>query len=189
MMKTITTPLTRDDALLLHAGDQVLLTGIIYTGRDAAHKRLAALVEEGKDLPFDVKDQVIYYVGPTPAKPGAVFGSGGPTTSGRMDAYAPTMLSLGLRGMIGKGYRNQAVKEAMMAYQGVYFGAIGGAGAYIGKCVESCEVIAFDDLGPEAIRKLYVKDLPLTVIIDAYGKDLYEIGRENYLKEHNYGKE
>lgn len=186
MMKTITTPFTKEDAKKLKAGDQLLLTGVIYTGRDAAHKRLVALVEENKPLPFDVKDQIIYFVGPTPSQPGAIFGSGGPTTSGRMDAYSPLMLSLGLRGMIGKGYRNQAVKEAIVQNNGVYFGAIGGAGAYIGKCVESCEIIAFEDLGPEAIRKLYVKDFPLTVIIDSYGNDLYEIGRRNYLGGHQH---
>lgn len=180
-MKHLTTPFTKEAALDLKAGDQVLLTGIIYTGRDAAHKRLVQLIQDGQDLPFDVKNQIIYYVGPTPSRPGAVFGSGGPTTSGRMDAYSPTMLSLGLRGMIGKGYRNQVVKDAMKKYTGVYFGAIGGAGAYISRCVESCEIIAFEDLGPEAIRKLYVKDFPLTVIIDAYGNDLYEIGRQSYL--------
>ena len=188
MMKTITTPFTKEDALKLKAGDQVLLSGTIYTGRDAAHKRMVALIQEGKPLPFDVENQIIYYVGPTPAKPGHVFGSGGPTTSGRMDAYAPTMLSLGLRGMIGKGYRNENVKKAMIEYSGVYFGAIGGAGAYIRQCVQSCEVIAFDDLGPEAIRRLVVKDFPLTVIIDAYGNDLYEIGRKAYLEEKNNGK-
>lgn len=187
-MKTITTPFTKEDVLKLKAGDQVLLSGTIYTGRDAAHKRMVALIQEGKPLPFDVENQIIYYVGPTPAKPGHVFGSGGPTTSGRMDAYAPTMLSLGLRGMIGKGYRNENVKKAMIEYSGVYFGAIGGAGAYIGQCVQSCEVIAFDDLGPEAIRRLVVKDFPLTVIIDAYGNDLYEIGRKAYLEEKNNGK-
>lgn len=189
MMKSITTPFTQEDAQKLKAGDQVLLTGVIYTGRDAAHKRLVAMIEKGEDLPFDVHNQIIYYVGPTPSKPGQVFGSGGPTTSGRMDAYAPTLLSLGLRGMIGKGFRQQTVKNAMIEHSGVYFGAIGGAGAYIGKCVESCEVIAFDDLGPEAIRKLHVKDLPLTVIIDAKGNDLYEIGRQIYLKERNNGYE
>jgi fumarate hydratase subunit beta len=183
MMKTITTPFTKEDAKSLRAGDQVLLSGTIYTGRDAAHKRLVALVQEGKPLPFDVENQIIYYVGPTPAKPGHVFGSGGPTTSGRMDAYAPTMLSLGLRGMIGKGYRNEEVKKAMIEYSGVYFGAIGGAGAFIGQCIESCEIIAFDDLGPEAIRRLVVKDFPLTVIVDSEGHDLYEIGRTQYLKE------
>jgi hydro-lyases, Fe-S type, tartrate/fumarate subfamily, beta region len=178
----LTTPFDEKKAKSLKAGDSVLLSGIIYTGRDAAHKRLVEMVNENKELPFDVNNQIIYFVGPTPAKPGAVFGSGGPTTSGRMDAYSPTMLSLGMRGMIGKGYRNQEVKEAIQKYKGVYFGAIGGAGAYIGKCIESCEVIAFDDLGPEAIRKLVVKDLPLTVIIDSQGNDLYEIGRKNYLE-------
>lgn len=188
MIKHITTPFCQEDADQLKVGDQILLSGTIYTGRDAAHKRLVALIAEGKELPFDVTDQIIYYVGPTPTKPGAQFGSGGPTTSGRMDAYAPTMLSLGLRGMIGKGYRNQDVKEAMKTYHGVYFGAIGGAGAYIGQCVQSCEIIAFEDLGPEAIRKLVVKDLPLTVVIDAEGRDLYEIGRQNYVKEHKNGE-
>ena len=181
MIKHITTPFCVEDALQLHAGDQVLLSGVIYTGRDAAHKRLVELLKQGKELPFDVKDQIIYYVGPTPSKPGQVFGSGGPTTSGRMDAYAPTLLTLGLRGMIGKGYRNQDVKQAIQNHQGVYFGAIGGAGAYIGQCVDSCEIIAFEDLGPEAIRRLVVKDFPLTVICDAYGNDLYEIGRQQYL--------
>lgn len=185
-MIKLTTPFTKEIADTLNAGDQVLLSGIIYTGRDAAHKRLVQLVKEGKELPFDVKDQIIYYVGPTPEKPGTVFGSGGPTTSGRMDAYAPLMLSLGLRGMIGKGYRNQQVKDAMIEFNGVYFGAIGGAGAYIGKCVESSEIIAFEDLGPEAIRKLYVKDFPLTVIVDTKGNDLYEIGRQNYLGGQNH---
>ncbi len=188
MIKHITTPLTKEKVLSLKAGDQVLLSGIIYTGRDAAHKRMIQMIEEGKTLPFDVDNQIIYYVGPTPPKPNAIFGSGGPTTSGRMDAYAPKLLSLGLRGMIGKGYRQESVKEAIQKYFGVYFGAIGGAGAYIGRCVQECEVIAFDDLGPEAIRRLKVKDFPLTVIVDAYGNDLYEIGRKRYLKEHSYDK-
>ena len=182
-MIKLTTPFDEKKALSLKAGDSVLLSGIIYTGRDAAHKRLAEMVKNKQKLPFDVENQIIYFVGPTPAKPGQVFGSGGPTTSGRMDAYSPTMLSLGLRGMIGKGYRNQNVKDAIIEYKGVYFGAIGGAGAYIGKCIKSCEIIAFDDLGPEAIRKLEVVDLPLTVIIDSFGNDLYEIGRKNYLEE------
>lgn len=178
----LTTPFDEKKAVSLKAGDQVLLSGTIYTGRDAAHKRLVQMIEKGEKLPFDVNNQIIYFVGPTPSKPGAVFGSGGPTTSGRMDAYSPLLLSLGLRGMIGKGYRNQAVKDAIIKYKGVYFGAIGGAGAYISKCIQSCEVIAFEDLGPEAIRKLEVKDLSLTVIIDSEGNDLYEIGRRNYLK-------
>lgn len=187
MIKLIT-PFDEEKALSLRAGDQVLLSGIIYTGRDAAHKRLVEMIENHQSLPFDVQNQIIYFVGPTPPKPNAVFGSGGPTTSGRMDAYSPTMLSLGLRGMIGKGYRNQEVKDAIIKYKGVYFGAIGGAGAYIGRCIKSAEIIAFDDLGPEAIRKLVVEDLPLTVIIDSYGNDLYEIGRKKYLEGENYNE-
>lgn len=182
MIKKIMTPLTEEKVLDLKVGDQVLLNGVIYTARDAAHKRLIQLLDQNKSLPFDVQDQVIYYVGPTPAKLGHVFGSGGPTTAGRMDAYAPRLLSLGLRGMIGKGYRNQDVQQAIVDYHGVYFGAIGGAGAYIGQCVESCEIIAFEDLGPEAIRKLVVKDFPLTVIIDSKGANLYEMGRKDYLE-------
>lgn len=186
MIKHLTTPLTLQDVESLKAGDQILLSGIVYTARDAAHKRLVELIEMGKELPFDVKDQVIYYVGPTPAKPGSVFGSGGPTTAGRMDAYAPKLMSLGLKGMIGKGYRQESVKKAIQDYQAIYFGAVGGAGAYISQCIQACEVIAFDDLGPEAIRRLEVKDLPLTVIIDSQGNDLYERGRTQYLKEHGY---
>lgn len=182
-MIKLTTPLTKEKAETLKAGDQVLLSGTIYTGRDAAHKRLVALVEEGKPLPFEPMDQVIYYVGPTPSKPHHVFGSGGPTTSGRMDAYAPTMLALGLRGMIGKGYRNDEVKEAMKQYTGVYFGAVGGAGAYISQCVKSSKIIAFEDLGAEAIRELEVEDFPLTVVIDCQGNDLYELGRKKYLQQ------
>ncbi|MCD7839434.1 MAG: Fe-S-containing hydro-lyase [Erysipelotrichaceae bacterium] len=185
-MIKITTPFTNEDALKLKAGDQVLISGTIYTGRDAAHKRLIQLIKDNKPLPFDVENQIIYYVGPTPSKIGHVFGSGGPTTSGRMDAYAPELLKLGLRGMIGKGYRNDDVKQAIKEYQGIYFGAIGGAGAYISHCIKKCDVIAFEDLGPEAIRRLYVEDLPVTVLIDCQGNDLYELGRIQYLKEHNY---
>ena len=181
-MITLTTPLTKDKIKELHAGDEVLLSGTIYTGRDAAHKRLVQLLDEGKDLPFDVLDQTIFYVGPTPSKPGKVFGSGGPTTSGRMDAYSPTMIKLGLRAMIGKGYRSSEVKQAIVDNTGVYFGAIGGAGAMMNSCIEECEIIAFEDLGPEAIRKLKVKDMPLVVVIDSDGNDLYEIGRKEYLR-------
>ena len=183
MTKRITTPLTEADVKALKAGDQVLISGVIYTGRDAAHRRLCEAVQSGKALPFDLKDAIIYYVGPTPAPPGKIFGSGGPTTSGRMDAYTPTMLALGLRGMIGKGYRSDAVKEAMKQYQGVYFGAVGGAGAIIGNAVQSCEIIAYEDLGPEAIRRLEVKDFPAVVVIDAKGNDLYEMGKRQYLEE------
>lgn len=182
-MIKMNTPLTKEIIKTLHAGDEILLSGTIYTGRDAAHKRLLSLIQEKKPLPFDVKDQIIFYVGPTPSKPGMIFGSGGPTTSGRMDVYAPTLIGLGLHGMIGKGYRTQEVKEAIVKYQGVYFGAIGGAGAMMSSCITKCEVIAFDDLGPEAIRKLEVKDMPLVVVIDCLGNDLYEIGRKQYLSK------
>lgn len=181
-MIALHTPLTTDKIEELQAGDEVLLTGTIYTGRDAAHKRLVELLDQGKALPFEVKDQVIFYVGPTPNRPEQIFGSGGPTTSGRMDAYAPRLLALGLHSMIGKGYRNQAVKEAIKEHCGIYFGAIGGAGAVISQCVKRAEVIAFEDLGPEAIRRLYVEEMPLTVIYDCHGNDLYEKGQQEYLK-------
>lgn len=180
--KRITTPFTEDMAKELKAGDIVLISGVIYTGRDAAHKRLVEAVKEGKELPFDVKDQIIYYVGPTPTKPGHTFGSAGPTTSYRMDAYSPTLIELGLRGMIGKGYRGQEVKESIKKNHGVYFAAIGGLGATIGKSVTESEIIAYEDLGAEAIRKITVKDFPVTVIIDCEGNDLYEMGQQEYLK-------
>lgn len=182
-MIKLTTPLTEEKVRQLKVGDQILLSGTIYTGRDAAHKRLIERIKNKEPLPFNPVDQIIYYVGPTPTKPGKIFGSGGPTTSGRMDAYAPSLLELGLRGMIGKGFRQENVKEAIKAHVGVYFGAIGGAGAYIGKCVQSSKIIAFEDLGAEAIRELVVKDFPLTVVIDFLGNDLYEIGRKNYLEK------
>ncbi len=181
MAKKITLPLTEELAKSLKAGDEVLLTGTIYTSRDAGHKRMCEMLERGEDLPFDPKDATIYYVGPTPAKPGQVIGSAGPTTSGRMDAYAPTMMSVGARGMIGKGARLPEVIDAMKKYSGVYFGAIGGAGALLAKCIKSAELIAFEDLGAEALRKLYVEDMPLVVIIDSEGTNLYEKGRESYL--------
>lgn len=182
-MIEIETPLTKRITQKLKAGDQVLLTGIIYTARDAAHKRLVELINQGQKLPFELKDNIIYYVGPTPTKPGENFGSGGPTTSGRMDKYSPILLDLGLKGMIGKGYRNDEVKHSIINNKAIYFGAIGGTGAAISKCVKKCETIAFEDLGPEAIRKLEVEKMPLTVIIDTAGNDLYEIGKKNYLKE------
>lgn len=178
----VTLPLTAEKAKTLHAGDSVLLTGTIYTSRDAGHKRMCEALARGEELPFDPTDATIYYVGPTPAQPGQVIGSAGPTTSGRMDAYAPTMMSVGARGMIGKGARLPEVIEAMKKYSGVYFGAIGGAGALLAKCIKECELIAYEDLGAEALRKLYVEDMPLTVIIDSEGNNLYETGRENYLK-------
>ncbi len=186
-MIKLTLPLSHDAIVNLEAGDQVLLSGTIYTARDAAHKRLIGLLNEGKELPFDLVDQIIYYVGPTPNKPGEIFGSGGPTTSGRMDAYAPTLLDLGLKGMIGKGLRQQSVIDSIQKNEALYFGAIGGAGAYIKSCITSCEIIAFEDLGPEAIRKLEVKDFPLTVVIDSKGNDLYKLGKEKYLRGRTNG--
>jgi len=179
----IQTPLTKEKVSKLKAGDNVSISGTIYAARDAAHKRMISLIEEGKSLPFDVKDQIIYYVGPCPARPGQVIGSAGPTTSGRMDAYTPALISLGLTGMIGKGLRSKEVIDAMVKHGAVYFGAIGGAGALIANTIESEEVIAFPDLGPEAIRKLVVRDFPATVIIDSYGNNLYEIGRKRYMIE------
>ncbi len=182
-MIKLETPLTKEKVKMLKAGDSVLLSGIIYTGRDAAHKRMVEAYQKGEALPFDPQDQVIYFVGPTPAKEGQVIGSCGPTTSYRMDAYSPTMLSIGLRGMIGKGKRSDEVVEAIKQYDGVYFGAIGGAGAIIASCVKEAEVIAYDDLGTEAVRRLRVEDLPLTVVIDSEGNDLYKLGRAEYLNE------
>ncbi|MBR5825976.1 MAG: Fe-S-containing hydro-lyase [Clostridia bacterium] len=181
MEKRITLPLTEEIAKDLKAGDRVLLTGIIYTSRDAGHKRMCEALAAGEQLPIDPMNATIYYVGPTPAKPGTVIGSAGPTTSGRMDAYAPTMMSVGARGMIGKGARLPEVVEAMKKYTGVYFGAIGGAGALLAKCIKSAKLIAYEDLGAEALRELYVEDMPLMVIIDSEGNNLYELGREEYL--------
>ena len=184
MEKYITLPLTEEAAKTLRAGDTVYLTGELYTSRDAGHKRMCEALARGEQLPFDPMNATIYYVGPTPAKPGQVIGSAGPTTSGRMDAYAPTLLSVGARGMIGKGDRLPEVVEAMKKYTGVYFGAIGGAGALLAKCIQKSELIAYEDLGAEALRRLYVKDMPVTVIIDCYGRNLYESGRAAYLAEH-----
>jgi len=177
------TPISDRDVEKLKAGDRVLINGIIYTGRDAAHKRLTDLLKEGKDLPFDIKGQIIYYVGPTPAKPGQVFGSAGPTTSYRMDAYSPLLMERGLKGMIGKGMRSNAVKEAMKKYKAVYFAATGGAGALLAKRVKKAEVVAYEDLGPEAVRRLEVEDLPVIVVNDIYGNDLYLEGTKKYRKE------
>ncbi|MGN0715203.1 MAG: Fe-S-containing hydro-lyase [Anaerovoracaceae bacterium] len=182
MEKRITTPLTLEKTRDLHCGDNVLISGVIYTGRDAAHKRLVELLQQGKELPLDVKDAIIYYVGPAPAQPGKVIGSAGPTTSYRMDAYAPTLLDIGLKGMIGKGKRSPEVIESMKKNGAVYFGAIGGAGALLAKCIKKAEVIAYEDLGAEAIRRLEVEDLPAVVIIDSEGNNLYEQGRADYLK-------
>lgn len=182
MEKKITMPLTEEKTRDLHCGDNVLISGVIYTGRDAAHKRLVELLEQGKELPIDVKDGIIYYVGPAPAKPGQVIGSAGPTTSYRMDAYAPALLDLGLKGMIGKGKRSEEVIASMRKNGAVYFGAIGGAGALLSKCIKKAEVVAYEDLGAEAVRRLEVEDLPAVVIIDSRGNNLYEQGRAEYLK-------
>ena len=179
----ITAPLSRDAAKALRAGDSCLISGVIYTARDAAHKRLCDLVAQGKELPLDIKDAIIYFVGPTPAKPGQAIGSAGPTTSYRMDAYSPTLISLGLTGMIGKGKRGPEVVDAMKVHGAVYFGAIGGCGALLSKCIKKAEVVAYDDLGAEAIRRLEVEDFPAIVIIDSLGNNLYESGRANYLAQ------
>ena len=180
MSRIIHAPLVREEIENLRAGDSVLLSGTIYTGRDAAHKRLCAMLERSEALPFDIRNQVIYYAGPCPAKPGDAIGSCGPTTSYRMDAYAPILCDLGLIGMIGKGQRNEAVVDAIQRNGGVYFAATGGAGALIATCVQKAEVIAFEDLGTEAIRRLEVKNLPLIVAIDAHGGNLYEEGPKAY---------
>lgn len=182
MEKRVTTPLTLEKVKELRAGDSVLLSGTVYTARDAAHKRLVELLDRGEPLPMDLLDQVIYYVGPTPAKEGQPIGSAGPTTSYRMDAYTPRLLQEGLRGMIGKGVRNSEVVASMIDQGAVYFGAIGGAAALTAKCVKSAELVAYGDLGAEAIRRLYVEDLPLIVIIDSEGNNFYEIGQRDYLQ-------
>ena len=181
MAISIQLPLTREKARELKAGDSCLLSGIIYPARDAAHKRLCALADEGKELPFPVKDATIYYVGPTPAKPGQAIGSAGPTTSYRMDAYSPTLIALGETGMIGKGKRGPEVIDAMKEYGAVYFGAIGGCGALLSRCIKSARVVAYEDLGAEAIRELVVENFPAVVIIDAEGNNLYETGKADYL--------
>ena len=175
------TPLTADKIKDLKAGDSILLSGVIYSARDAAHKRLIDLLDEEKELPLNIKDETIYYVGPSPAKPGNVIGSAGPTTSYRMDAYAPRLMDLGLKGMIGKGARNKDVIDAIVRNNGVYFGAIGGAAALIAKSIVKSEIIVYEDLGAEAIRRMEVKDMPLVVIIDSKGNNLYELGQKDYL--------
>ena len=182
-IKRITTPLTDEVVEELRIGDKVLITGVIYTGRDAAHKRLIELIDRGEDLPIDIKGQIIYYVGPSPAKPGKPIGSAGPTTSGRMDPYAPKLLERGLKGMIGKGMRSQAVKDAMVKHKAVYLGATGGAAALIAKAIKKAEVVAYEDLGPEAIMRLEVEDFPVVVINDVHGGDLYEEGAAKYRRD------
>jgi len=180
MSKKVMLPLTDKVLKDIRAGDNLLLTGVIYAAREAAHKRMIEALDQGKPLPFDIKGATIYYMGPTPARPGRVIGSAGPTTSGRMDAYAPRLIAEGLKGMIGKGARSKAVKDAMVKHRAVYLGAIGGAGAIISKSIKKAEVIAYEELGAEALRRLEVVDFPVTVINDIYGGDLYEEGKAKY---------
>lgn len=179
----IKSPLSREAARTLKAGDSCLISGVIYTARDAAHKRLCALIDANQPLPLDLKDSIIYFVGPTPAKPGQAIGSAGPTTAYRMDAYSPSLIAEGQTGMIGKGKRGPEVIEAMKKYGAVYFGAIGGCGALLSKCIKKAEVIAYDDLGAEAIRRLEVENFPVIVVIDSEGNNLYEMGRASYLSQ------
>ncbi len=183
MEKHINTPLNDDIVNDLKSGDYVYITGTIYTARDAAHKRMYEALEKGEKLPFDIKDSIIYYMGPSPAREGRPIGSAGPTTATRMDKYAPSLLDIGLKGMIGKGKRRQNVKDAMIKNGAVYFAAVGGAGAILSKCIEESEVIAYDDLGTEAIRRLKVKDFPVIVVIDREGNDLYETAVLKYKKD------
>lgn len=183
MDKYINVPLKDEDARVLRAGDYVYLTGIIYTARDAAHKRMYEVLHKGEDLPIEMQNNVIYYMGPSPAREGRPIGSAGPTTSSRMDKYAPSLLDFGLKGMIGKGKRSLDVKDAIVRNGAVYFAAVGGAGALLSKSITESEVVAYDDLGTEAIRKLTVKDFPVIVVIDAEGNNLYETAIQDYCKE------
>lgn len=180
MDKKIQAPISNEDANSLRAGDYVYITGTIYTARDAAHKRMYEALEKNQQLPIEMANNIIYYMGPSPAREGRPIGSAGPTTASRMDKYAPKLLDLGLKGMIGKGKRSQAVRDAMVRNGSVYFAAIGGAGAILSKCIKKSEVIAYDDLGTEAIRKLYVEDFPVIVVIDSEGNNLYETAIEKY---------
>ena len=182
MEKHITAPMTKETVATLSAGDYVYISGTIYTARDAAHKRLFETLKEGKELPIDITNNIIYYLGPSPAREGRVIGSAGPTTSSRMDKYAPTLLDMGQTGMIGKGKRSQEVINSMVKNQAVYFAAVGGAGALLSKCIKKAEVIAYEDLGTEAIRKLEVENLPVIVVIDSKGHNLYETAIDEYLK-------
>ena len=182
MQKNITSPIDEKTIESLHAGDQVLISGVMYVGRDAAHKRLVETLDKGEQLPFDVKGQTIYYMGPSPTKPGHVIGSAGPTTSGRMDAYTPRMLEAGLKAMIGKGLRSPDVKEAIKKHKAVYFAATGGAAALIARSITKSETIAYEELGPEAVLRLEVKDFPAVVINDCHGGDLYQEGKAKYAK-------
>jgi fumarate hydratase subunit beta len=179
----LTTPLSRWDVESLHAGDRVLLSGVVFTARDAAHARLIDLIERGQPLPFPTEGQVLYYVGPTPPRPGTPIGSAGPTTSGRMDPYTPALLAAGIKGLIGKGSRSTAVREALVKHRGIYFAATGGAGALLAQKIKSAEVIAWEDLGAEAVRRIVFEEFPLVVIDDVFGNDLYEEGVSHYRVE------
>lgn len=183
MTKNISLPLKEEEIKELKAGDYVYISGIIFTARDAAHKRMDEALNEGKELPINIEGTTIYYMGPSPAREGRPIGSAGPTTASRMDKYAPSLLDLGLKGMIGKGKRSDAVKEAIIRNKAVYFAAVGGAGALLSKAIISSETVAYDDLGTEAIRKLEVKEFPAIVVIDSEGNNLYEIAKEKYCKE------
>ena len=182
MRKNITVPMPEEEARALKAGDSVLISGTVYTARDAAHKRMDETIKRGEKLPFDVKDNVIYYMGPSPAREGRPIGSAGPTTASRMDKYAPDLLDLGLKGMIGKGKRSQAVIDGIVRNGAVYFAAVGGAGAILSKCIKKSTVIAYDDLGTEAIRELEVENLPVIVVIDSEGNNLYETAIKEYCR-------
>jgi fumarate hydratase subunit beta len=182
MLKQVILPLSEEALKNLHAGDNVLLTGVIYVARDTAHKRLVEALEKGMPLPFDIKGQTIYYMGPSPARPGQVIGAAGPTTSGRMDSFSVRLMQAGLKGMIGKGNRSAAVREAIPKYRAVYFAAIGGAGALISRSIKTSGLVAYPELGAEAVRRLEVEDFPVTVIDDIYGNDLYEQGKAHYRK-------
>ena len=182
-VKKITTPLTDNVVMELKAGDDVLITGVIYSARDAAHKKLVELIDNGEELPLDLRGQLIYYVGPAPAKPGQAIGSAGPTTSGRMDAYTPAILAQGTKGLIGKGSRSQKVKDALVEHKAVYFASVGGAAALTAKTIEKAELVAYEELGAEAIRRLEVVDFPATVVNDAHGNDLYIEGAKKYARE------
>jgi fumarate hydratase subunit beta len=182
-MQKITSPISADVIEELRAGDQVLISGVIYTARDAAHKRLTEALDRGEEPPFDFRDQTLYYMGPSPAKPGQVIGSAGPTTSGRMDTYSPRLIASGLKGMIGKGSRSSEVKEGIKKHKAIYFAAIGGAGALIARSIKKAEVVAYEDLGAEAIMRLEVEDFPAIVVNDARGGDLYEEGMAKYQKK------
>lgn len=182
-VKRIQAPLTNEVIMELKAGESVLISGIVFSARDAAHKKLVQLLERGEGLPVDLKGQIVYYVGPSPARPGRVIGSAGPTTSGRMDLYTPSLLKYGVKGFIGKGLRSDVVRKALQEYKALYMAATGGVGALLAKRIKAAEVVAYPELGPEAIHRFVVEDFPVTIVDDSYGNDLYEYGRRRYAQE------